>query len=73
METRKLSVIADTQCGLVLNRKEARATEAAKKHYKRLNLRSLKEDGHLNMNELDNYDTVERLDEQILNVWTNRS
>ena len=66
METRKLSVITDTQCGLVLNRKEARATEAAKKHYKRLNLRSLKEDGHLNMNELDNYDSVERLDEQIL-------
>lgn len=66
METRKLSLIADAQCGLVLNRKEARATEAAKKHYKRLNLRSLKEDGHLNMNELDDYDSVERLDEQIL-------
>lgn len=66
METRQMSVIADVQCGLVLNRKEARAFETVNEHYKRLNLRSLQEDGRLNIKELDDFDSTEYLDEQFL-------
>jgi hypothetical protein len=66
MKTTKLSAIADVQCGLVLNRKEARTAETANRHYRRLNLRSLQKDGRLNTNELGNLDSVECLDEQFL-------
>jgi len=66
MEIKNLSMIADMQCGLVLNRKEARIGEPVKKQYKQLNLRSLDENGRLNMGELDNYDSVEELDKPIL-------
>jgi len=66
MEIRNLSMIADMQCGLVLNRKEARIGGPVKKQYKRLNLRSLDENGRLNIGELDNYDSVEELDKPIL-------
>lgn len=66
MDTRKLSSVAYVQCGLVLNRKEAHDTETAIEHYKRLNLRSLLDNGHLDMNELDMYSSAEILDEQTL-------
>lgn len=66
MLTEKLPTVADVQCGLVLNRKEARNPETTKKTYKRLNLRSLKEDGYLNERELDVYPSIECLDKQVL-------
>ena len=66
METKRMSTLADIQCGLVLNRREAKITETAYRQYKRLNLRSFQEDGHLNVNELDNFDSVKCLDEQFL-------
>lgn len=66
MKKTPLSVIANIQCGLVLNRKEARTAETVSKPYKRLNLRSLKEDGSLNIKELDDFDSIEYLNEQFL-------
>lgn len=66
MRTRQISALADVQCGLVLNRKEAKITETVYRQYKRLNLRSFQEDGHLNVNELDDFDSMELLDEPFL-------
>lgn len=66
MKTKRMSALADVQCGLVLNRREAKVTETAYRRYKRLNLRSLQEDGHLNVNELDDFNSMKCLDEQFL-------
>lgn len=62
----KLSEIAGLQSGLVLNRKEARSSEEAKKIYKRLNLRSLNKDGTIEKKELDIYKASELLDSSML-------
>ncbi len=66
MEAMKLIQIADLQCGLVLNRKKADAFGTEKKYYKRLNMRSLQENGCLNKSELDDYYSAEELDSQFL-------
>jgi restriction endonuclease S subunit len=64
----KLSEIANVQSGLVLNRKEAKNEASIAHKYKRLNLRSLNEDGNVDKLSLDDYNTSEILDEQILTV-----
>lgn len=62
----KLSEIANVQSGLVLNRKEATDEERISRTYKRLNLRSLDEDGVVDITSLDDYNSSEILDEQII-------
>ncbi|MDN4186775.1 MAG: hypothetical protein QY871_06880 [Dehalococcoides mccartyi] len=66
MDNKKLSLIADVQCGLVLSRKEAKNPRSVKEKYKRLNLRSLGEDGHLEIGELDDFCSSEPLEKSIL-------
>lgn len=60
----KLSEIANVQSGLVLNRKEAKDAANIACTYKRLNLRSLVEDGNVDELSLDDYDANEILDDQ---------
>jgi len=60
----KLSEIANVQSGLVLNRKEAKDEANIACTYKRLNLRSLDEDGKVDELLLDDYNASEILDEQ---------
>lgn len=64
----KLSEITNVQSGLVLNRKEAKDAANIACTYKRLNLRSLDEDGNIDELSLDDYDASEILDEQIITV-----
>ena len=64
----KLSEIANVQSGLVLNRKEAKDEASIACPYKRLNLRSLDEDGEVDELSLDDYNASEILDEQIITV-----
>lgn len=64
----KLSEIANVQSGLVLNRKEAKDEESITCTYKRLNLRSLDEDGTVDKLSLDDYYASEILDEQNITV-----
>lgn len=64
----KLSEIANVQSGLVLNRKEAKDEASITCTYKRLNLRSLDEDGTVDELSLDDYYASEILDEQNITV-----
>lgn len=64
----KLSDIANVQSGLVLNRKEAKDEASIACTYKRLNLRSLDEDGKVDELSLDDYNSSEILDKQIITV-----
>lgn len=64
----KLSEIANVQSGLVLNRKEAKDAANIACTYKRLNLRSLDEDGVIDELSLDDYNASEILDEQIITI-----
>lgn len=64
----KLSEIANVQSGLVLNRKEAKDEASIICTYKRLNLRSLDEDGTVDELSLDDYYASEILDEQNITV-----
>lgn len=64
----KLSEIANVQSGLVLNRKEAKDAANIACTYKRLNLRSLDEDGNVDELSLDDYDASEILDDQIITM-----
>lgn len=64
----KLSEIANVQSGLVLNRKEAKDEAGIACTYKRLNLRSLDEDGKVDELSLDDYNASEILDGQIITV-----
>ncbi|WP_088186143.1 restriction endonuclease subunit S [Desulfosporosinus sp. FKA] len=64
----KLLEIANVQSGLVLNRKEAKDEASTICTYKRLNLRSLDENGKVDELTLDDYDASEILDEQFITV-----
>jgi len=64
----KLLEIANVQSGLVLNRKEAKDAANIAYSYKRLNLRSLDEDGNIDELSLDDYDASETLDEQVITM-----
>ncbi|HHY28729.1 MAG TPA: restriction endonuclease subunit S [Desulfitobacterium dehalogenans] len=68
MKYLKLSEIANMQSGLVLNRKEAKDEASIACTYKRLNLRSLDEEGRVDKLSLDNYNASEILDKQIITV-----
>jgi len=64
----KLSEIANVQSGLVLNRKEAKDEASIACTYKRLNLRSLNDDGKVDELSLNDYNSSEILDEQNITV-----
>ncbi|MDR3583842.1 MAG: restriction endonuclease subunit S [Desulfosporosinus sp.] len=64
----KISEIAVVQSGLVLNRKEAKDEVSTVCTYKRLNLRSLDEDGKVDELSLDDYDARGIIDEQFITV-----
>ena len=64
----KLSEIANVQSGLVLNRKEAKDEASIVRTYKRLNLRSLDEDGVVDELSLEDYHSSEILDEQFITL-----
>lgn len=66
MKAEKIRTLATVQTGLVLNRKEARAPEEAKRHYNRLNLRSLRDDGQIETSELGLFISTEDLDRTVL-------
>ncbi len=63
MDTQKLSMLATIQCGLVLSRKEAKAPHANSKHYKRLGLKSMGEDGRLKLDVLDDFYSSDHLED----------
>ena len=60
----KLSDFASVRSGLVLSRKQAKISTLYR--YPLLNLRSIREDGVINMNQLDVYDAVEALKPEYL-------
>lgn len=66
MKKLMLSDIANVQSGLVLNRKEAKDEGSIFHTYKRLNLRSLGDDGKVDESSLDYYNSSEILDEQFI-------
>lgn len=66
MNYKNLSEIADVQSGLVLSRKEAKYDTGKAFEYKRLNLRSVNEDGSINSDSLDAYFSTEKLEGQFL-------
>jgi len=64
----KLSEIANVQSGLVLNRKEAKDEGSIVCTYKRLNLRSIDGNGKVDTSSLDDYNSNEILDDQIITL-----
>lgn len=66
MSPKKLSEIADIQSGLVLSRKEAALDSKNAFKYKRLNLRSINDDGSINAQSLDDYYSSEKLEGQFI-------
>lgn len=66
MEHVSLSEIAAVQSGLVLSRKEAMRDDAEKYFYRRLNLRSINNDGSIEKESLEDYFALEPLDGQIV-------
>ncbi|WP_010680933.1 restriction endonuclease subunit S [Acetivibrio cellulolyticus] len=66
LETKKLGDIAKINTGLVVKRKQAALRENVFKDYKMLTLKSFEQDGWLNINELDCFESNEELDEKYL-------
>lgn len=66
MDCIKLSDVANVQSGLVLNRKEASPDLKMAITYRQLNLRSVNEDGTLNMETLSEFRAADILDEQFI-------
>jgi restriction endonuclease S subunit len=62
----KLTDICDISAGLVLKRKEASNKNEAVKSYRMITLKSLEDDGWINLNCLDDFKSVELLDERYL-------
>lgn len=62
----KISDIGDITTGLVVKRKEAELSEYAVKKYKMLTLKSFEQDGWLNTDELEIFQSVEELDKKYL-------
>lgn len=62
----KLSDIALVKTGLVLSRKVAEDKTNATHEYKQLNLKSINEDGSINRNELECFDSTEELSDNYL-------
>lgn len=66
MEYKQLSEIADVQSGLVLSRKEAVPDSETATKYKQLNLRSVREDGTINVETLQEFCSEGVLSEQFI-------
>ncbi len=65
-EKRKIGDIASITTGLVVKRKQAELPEEAKKKYKMLTLKSFEQDGWLNVEELEDFESNEILDDKYL-------
>jgi restriction endonuclease S subunit len=65
-ETKKLGEIAKINTGLVVKRKQAKFTEKALANYKMLTLKSFEYEGCLNIEELDYFYSIEKLDDKYL-------
>lgn len=66
MQYKKLSECAEVQSGLVLSRKEAKTDFDLSIEYKNLNLRSINDDGSINVESLDLYLASEKLEDQFI-------
>jgi restriction endonuclease S subunit len=66
MEYKKLFEIANIQSGLVLNRKEATLDSNITVKYKQINLRSINEDGTINSTTLNEFNSVDVLNDQFI-------
>ncbi|BCR35175.1 restriction endonuclease subunit S [Mariniplasma anaerobium] len=62
----KLSKVCDISAGLVLRRKEAQTKSEIIKTYKLITLKSLEDDGWVNSEYLDDYNSFELLDDRYL-------
>lgn len=65
-ETKKLGDIAKINTGLVVKRKQAGLSEEVFANYKMLTLKSFEQEGWLNENELDYFDSIEQLGSKYL-------
>lgn len=65
-EKRKIGDIASITTGLVVKRKQAELPEEAIKKYKMLTLKSFEQDGWLNTEELEDFESNEILDDKYL-------
>ena len=63
---KKLSELAQVQSGLVLSRKVAKNDSVHSIEYRNLNLRSIQDDGNINLQLLDQYFACEKLEEQFI-------
>jgi len=66
MEFKKLSEVADIHSGLVLGRKEADASDRETHLYKQLNLRSISENGSIDIALLDDFLSAEAINPQFI-------
>jgi len=62
----KLSEVCDASAGLVLRRKEAQSKRDVVQTYKVITLKSFEDDGWINIEYLDNYNSNELLDDRYL-------
>ncbi|MGF7058641.1 restriction endonuclease subunit S [Brassicibacter mesophilus] len=62
----RLGDVSDIRTGLVLSRKKAQIESDIIKKYKTLTLKSFNEDGILNLDDLEDFDSTEKLDERYL-------
>lgn len=66
MTYRKLSELAQVQSGLVLSRKVAKSDSVCSIEYRNLTLRSIQNDGNINLQLLDQYFASKKLEEQFI-------
>lgn len=66
MVNKKLYEIANIQSGLVVNRKEAKSEDAIAHIYKRLNLRSINDFGAIDVEQLDDFNSIEQFEQHTL-------
>ena len=62
----ELSKVCDISAGLVLRRKEAQTQSEIVKNYKVITLKSFEDDGCINLEYLDDYNSIELLDDRYI-------